>query len=450
MTWPAVIVWILIAIGIFSRGSLLLYLFGSLAAFSSLAMVPGELVGGANLLPESICALFLVPKLLLARQNGLAHALHSALDPRKLGILVVFWFYAIVTAFFLPRILAGQVEVIPMGGSAFPEPLSPTLQNFRQAAYITLSTGVAVAFCVAGSRQDFRRTYLRSVLVAGIVVIVTGLLDLFAQSLGGADLLEPFRSATYDLRVDDTLLGQKRVVGLTPEASSYGPLCVRIAAVLALSRYCFETSLRSRAVPAVVVGLMVMAALSTSTTAYVGLAVLAGIYGVAWLRRLLSANAGDRSNAQREFVLLTVCVVAFLGIAAYDSSMFDPVFRMVDQVVFEKTTSESYAERTAWTQAGLDAFASTGGIGVGVGSARTSNWFASILSNTGFVGAVLMTVFLFQTFFRRAPAGNEGSKEMSTGLKFALVPGLVMAALSGTSPDFGVATGAMFGLIFAP
>lgn len=63
--------------------------------------------------------------------------------------------------------------------------------------------------------------------------------------------------------------------------------------------------------------------------------------------------------------------------------MFDALSNMVDTVVFQKTSSESYIERSGWTRYGWKAFLATEGWGVGLGSARTSNWYVSILSNTG-------------------------------------------------------------------
>ena len=67
MTWPAILFWLLIFTGAYQRGPLLLYVFAVAGAFGSLQMVPGDMVGGVNLLPQSICAVFLVAKVLLSK-----------------------------------------------------------------------------------------------------------------------------------------------------------------------------------------------------------------------------------------------------------------------------------------------------------------------------------------------------------------------------------------------
>ncbi len=65
MTWPALVLWAMIAGGLLMRGPLaLFYLFYACGAIGTLVMVPGNVVGGINLLPQSFCALFLLAKVL--------------------------------------------------------------------------------------------------------------------------------------------------------------------------------------------------------------------------------------------------------------------------------------------------------------------------------------------------------------------------------------------------
>jgi hypothetical protein len=126
--------------------------------------------------------------------------------------------------------------------------------------------------------------------------------------------------------------------------------------------------------------------------------------------------------------------------------LLDPVFERVDAVVFQKSESESYAERRMWNQMGMDAFFATDGLGVGLGSARSSNWFVAILSNTGVIGGALLASFIARVFLQRGPSEPRAA-ELVAALKLSLLPGFVMAGLTGLSPDFGVANGATFGLI---
>src|SRR5580693_50286 len=150
---------------------------------------------------------------------------------------------------------------------------------------MALSIGVTLAFTLVGGGTNFQRHYLQAVLLGGIRLIGTGLVDFLLATAGLADLLEPFRNASYALLVDVEAAGAKRVVGLMTEASAYGASCVGAAASLAFLRPCFPNVLRDLIVPATILGLIAMAVLSTSSTAYVGLGVFGVVYALNWLRR---------------------------------------------------------------------------------------------------------------------------------------------------------------------
>ena len=82
----------------------------------------------------------------------------------------------------------------------------------------------------------FTGTLLKALLAGGMVCIVTGLIDVAAASTGMESLLAPFRNAQYAFLTNATVAaGARRVVGFTPEASAYGPICVEFAAATGLS-----------------------------------------------------------------------------------------------------------------------------------------------------------------------------------------------------------------------
>jgi hypothetical protein len=444
MTWPSVVFWFLIVVGAITDGPMLLYVFTAAGAFESLQMVPGDIVGGVNLLPQSICAVFLVWKILTAEGNA-ARALNAALDPAKLGLLFLFLAYGLLSACAMPRLFAHSVEVIPVSLPG-PMALEPTAANITQPAYLALSSGMALAFTLAGGRARFQRHYLQALLFGGIVLIVTGLMDLLFWTVGLAGLLEPFRNASYALLVDAPSFGGKRVVGLMPEASAYGPSCVGAAASLAFLRRLFPSGLRDLIVPATIAALVTMAVLSTSSTAYVGLAAFGLVYALNWLRRFLTPSALAWSGLGQEAVAAIAAALAFLFVLTLAPRLLDPVVEAVDEIIFRKPESQSYAERMMWNQMGMDAFFATDGLGVGLGSARSSNWYVAILSNTGVIGAALLGLFIMRLLLLRTPSDPRVA-EFVTALKFSLLPGFVMGALTGLSPDFGVGGGAIFGLI---
>jgi hypothetical protein len=422
MTWPAIVFWLLIFVGTISGGPMLLYVFAAAGAFCSLQMLPGDMVG-VNLLPQSVCAVFLVGKILLS-QGQMAKVLNAALDPAKLGLLFLFMAYALLSAYAMPRLFSHSVEVIPVSLPG-PTALEPTAANITQPAYLALSTGVALAFTLVGRRASFQR----------------GVADLSLSTIGLAEFLAPFRNASYVLHIDDVVVGAKRVVGLMPEASLYGPACVGAATSLAILRPFFSKRLRDLAVPATIAGLVVMAVLSTSSTAYVGLAVFGAICALNWFRRLRAPSPLARTGLGWEAIAAIAAALAFLFVLTLAPTLLNPVVESVDEIVFRKPETQSYTERMMWNQMGMDAFFATDGLGVGLGSARSSNWYVAILSNTGVIGATLLGLFIARLFLLRTPSDPRAA-EFVAALKLSLLPGLVMGALAGLSPDFGV-----FGLI---
>jgi len=446
VTWPVLVFWCVLLWGVFGSWQVLIYLFFASAAFGSLAVVPVEAAGGVNLLPQAVCAGVIVLRALLNPQM-LRWALAAMLDLRSLGLLMLFLVVSVLVTMFAPRIFAGTVDVVSISGvSAGPQPLAPGSYNFTQALYLCLSVGVVVMFSVLSEHFDFEAVMRRAFLLGGVVLSLSALVAMAADAAGASYLLDPFRTVSYNLFTDVESLGTRRLVGLMPEASSFGGLSLLYATGLAFLYPAYSG--RSRGLAAITASaLLVMSALSTSSTAYVGLGVCAGLLALNWLRRLRSPSVRWRSSLATGFIGLTVVATVVLGIILFQPSLSDHVHDMVDLMLFQKSTSESYIERMNWNQTAVDGFLATSGFGVGLGSARASNWFVALLSNTGALGAALMLGFIVQIFARRAPAGNSSRAELLLALKATLLISLVLSALAGTSADFGVGVAALYGLI---
>jgi hypothetical protein len=446
MTWPAVVALVLMFLAMLPRSPyFLLYLFFGLAPFGSLSML-GD-TGGVNILPQSVCGVLLVCKLLLAK-GQIPRAFDAAIDPAKLGFLFAFLFYALFSAYVMPRFFAHMMEIVEMNpvnpGVSL---LEPAMANYNQSAYMMLSVGIALAFAVYADQANFRRHYIQALWVMGVVAIATGLADLFMAAAGLESFLEPFRNA-YSILSKAEVLGAKRVVGLTPEASSYGTMCVGAASSLVFLRPCFERALlRNYLVPLTSLSLLAMALLSTSSAAYVGLAVFSLLFAANWVRRALSADAPAREGLKWEAIASLAAGFALLAILALVPSAMDPVYDLLDLIIFKKSQTDSYVERTMWSRLALNAFYSTYGLGVGLGSVRTSNWFVSILSSTGLIGAGLLAWFILRLYVLPCRAADARTREMATGLKFSLLPTYAMLALVGTTPDIGVGPGAALGVL---
>ena len=162
MSWPAVVLWAMIVVASLSNGPALIYMLPMMGAFMSLQMLPGN-IGGANLLPESVCAAALVVKVASQRGN-LLRGLEAALNPARFGLFTAFIVYGTLTALLLPRIFAGQVEVIPASGADAVLDAGSLLKlgfgNFSQTCYLMISFLTIAAFSVIGDRTDVRHHYM--------------------------------------------------------------------------------------------------------------------------------------------------------------------------------------------------------------------------------------------------------------------------------------------------
>ena len=450
MSWPAALFWAMIVSAMLSDGPALLYLLPISGAFLSLQMLP-DFIGGANLLPPTVCAAALVAKVASQRGN-LARGLEAALDPARVGLFTAFIVYAASTAFLLPRIFAGLILVIPASASNDADLyggrlLAPGFGNFSQTAYLVISYLTVVAFSVIGARSDVRQHYMQALIWGAFAVISTGVVDLLFFHAGLSELLHPFRTAQYTLLTDVAEGGTKRVVGLAPEASSYGTLCVATASALLFLRPLYPAGGWRLAATAACFATVEMALLSTSSTAIVGLGVLAGLFVTDLVYRSLSNSGPGRNRVRREFRAVALIVLGAIVLGASMPEQVAKISELLNESLINKTYTDSYYTRSLWTHVGWRAFLDTGGLGAGVGSLRTSNWAVNILGSTGVFGALLLFGFLAQklgTTKRRRPAEDAA---FAHALKLALIPPLAMSLVSATTTEIGIGMAAILGLL---
>ena len=436
---PIALYWMLAIWGLFSRRPVLLFLFFATLPFGSLAVVPPALTAGLTFLPTPMTGLLLVLKT-FTNQQRLLIGIASALDFRRLGVLFAFWVVALVVTIFMPRLFAG-VMIIPVRGDlSGAAPLFASAQNISQLAYLTISVTMVFAFAQILKTRAMRQTALHAMVLAAAVAVVTGFLDFASQYVPLSAVLEPFRTATYALLVDVEVLGGKRVVGLMPEASSFGGLCLALLSHLYfLRRGILSDRIRDVYVPPLMVALLVLSWLSTSSAAYVGLAIFLVMAALEWLVRFLETRFSTlrRRHLGTEFVIVVTAVAGWMLIVLFKPSIVDAMFETINRMVLQKTESSSFEQRSMWTAVSLQALLDTYGIGVGLGATRASNSVVAIASNVGLMGAIFYYCFLIQSLLRRAaPADTEG-KVLMSGLRYAFVPSFVIGLLARTTPDFG-------------
>lgn len=450
---PIALYWGIALRGLVSRRPILLWLFFAALPFGSMVVIPTGLTAGLSLVPQTMTALLIVLRELVLRRGGIRFLL--TLSRRGSGqALVLFWMTGVVVTLFAPRLFAGQIEVVPMAVTGFMQTalLSPSKQNISQLAYITVSVFAVFAFVRCFRTGTNLRVLIGGVMLAGSITIVTGLLDFASTYVPLAPLLDPFKTAQYALLDSATIAGgTKRVVGLMPEASAFGGLSLLLLSLLWFLRRAITRARTLRRANVIIAGLALMLALSTSSAGYVGIAVLLVVIGLEWAARAGRFQTArlTRRGLRREIVLALAALGALAGVLMAAPQLLDPVIARLNEMVFTKTDSASYLERSMWTRTSFEAGLSSYMIGVGLGSTRASNFAAALFGSVGLVGAALYFGFVLRRLTRPVIVADPVAQAVALALKWSFAPPFVVALLVGTTPDFGTVEALRWGVLLA-
>ncbi len=425
-----------LATGFVWRAPLFLGLFISLA-FASTALVTLSSLGGSSPLIYTVFAALLVAATTLRRRflQEFGTVFGSV---RTMWLLVALMLYAAVSAFLFPRLFAGQTTSFvqsPQRFGVIEVPLSPVSGNISQTGYFLLGGFTAIALTLILFHRDRFDLVRKGVLLFVIAHTAMGLID-FACKLGGVgDLLEPIRTASYVMLTETSEAGFARITGAYSEASGFGGMSLACIAFV----YVDWRRTGSRLSAALTVVLLVLLLLSTSSTAYVGMAVLA---------LPLAASLGTRIGRGRldrpDLAVLIVGfagLIAFLAVLIYNERAFDAFGQLIDTMVINKHSSSSGQERAYWNSKSLEALVDTSGFGLGFGSSRASSWPIAVLSQLGVIGALMMAGLLFvvlRGLGSLEPWVDASTADAVAGVRAVTLGGLVGAAFNGGSADPGI------------
>lgn len=451
---PIVIFWGLAIWGMRGPLYILLYLFFGSLAFGTLATISPSLTAGLTFTPTAIVMLITIVRLLVNKE-GVVFVLAQAMKLNRLLLLSLFWIVAIITTLFMPRLFSGEVSIIPVRYTTFTlgDPLTPTSQNFSQLAYLSISILFVFAIFRLLRNPAYYTHLIKAILLGATIVIVTGALDYLDYFIDINPLLSPFRTASYALLVEVEILGGKRVVGLMPEASTYGTVCIFFLCLVHFFRDAIpEAWMREKLAPFIVLLLILFIWMSTSSAAYVGLAAFFLVALGEWSGRKNTLYLSMHKNRRFGFEFWTAwLLLSLLGmIVLFNPGFLDPIVEKLDHLVFNKTTTSSYEERSMWTAVGWQALRDTWWLGVGMGATRTSSFVAAVFSNTGILGGVLYFGFVAQILLRKkTSSSNREYSILLRGVRYAYIPGFIVAILVGTTADFGSYNAALYGLALA-
>lgn len=423
-------------ISLFRKPSFIVYFFFCSTLLGSAAAFVLESLGGTNISPSHLLLGFLSLKLLT--DERVFRAVVRGVSVGRPGFwLLLTVIYSTIGAFLLPRFLAGHTLTFAVRAeNPFSSPLAPAMSNLTQSIYFIADFVCFIVLSGYASTVGARKVLGSAALVCATLNLLFGALDLTTYFTNTTELLSFIRNANYTLLIDTEVAGLKRIVGSFTEASSF--------AAATLCYFAFTSRLWLLGVwPRVTLTLALLSlcalVFSTSSTAYVGLAVLLAL---SYLHALSNALRRSVTPQMVSFILAAPLILAVLVlIIALNEEYSFYVKNLLDGMIFNKMSTASGLERSAWNSQALQNFIDTFGFGVGNGSVRASSFPIAVLASLGIIGALTFSIFFVTLLVTRRVRNwsDPIDDAYRQAARMACIAWLVTATTSGAFIDLGLA-----------
>ncbi|WP_019905975.1 hypothetical protein [Methylobacterium sp. 77] len=351
------------------------------------------LVGGASIQPAHLFIIFLALSTMLWRRMA-ADAL-GCLRVSEPGFwLLCLTLYGVASGFVLPRLLADTTQIIPLGASEHLGsgdglvPLGPVSSNMTQSIYLI---GDLLCFVMVAGIASHRRGFMtltNALFAYAAANIFFAVIDMATSATGTQDLLQFMRNAQYTFHDEESVGDMRRIVGSWPEASAFAGMSLGALGFTGTMWLCGRRTVLAGTLAFLTLAFVV---LSTSSTGLVGAAFVLAILYLTALRRCGLGQA-ERTSAVTVVLGPLVLIVAVLMILV-DSRTATRVYDHVDTLVLSKATTNSGLQRSGWNAYAWQNFLDSRGLGVGLGTNRTSSFPLAVLSNVGLPGAIFYLLF---------------------------------------------------------
>lgn len=285
--------------------------------------------------------------------------------------------------------------------------------------------------------------------MASIITLTHAAIGWFAAGVANAGLnvvVQFFRNGSY-MQLDQSFDGFARMTGISPEPSLY--------ASFGFAWFVFTTELWLRNVdrrwsgPAALVMFLTLL-VSTSSTAYVG---LLGYSTIVLLRLVFFVGTIPARKGFAMATCLLVLVMCGLALIAGSEEVTNSVARILRLTTSDKLNSESGIACNFWAMQGFHAFATSWGLGIGIGSFRSSSILTAVLGSSGAIGVVALVLYLLRVFrpFARATytAVGDIDRDTATAAAWTVMMVLVPASVSSPTPDPGLLWRLLAGTLLA-
>jgi hypothetical protein len=420
------------------------YLLGSAALIGLFISMPfaatafGALpaLGGSSPLIYTFFAMLLIMSVALRRT--FFREVGEVLAQQPTAWVVLFLaFYTVVGSFVLPRLFMGEtMAIVATPKAVLALPLAPVSGNVTQTAYFLLGVLTFCSCMIIFKQIEAIEAVRRGFFALVITHLALGLIDLGGKLAGLGDVLAFIRTASYSLLTEVEEGGFWRIVGGASEASTYGAMSVMCLAFT----FTYWRSTKSQLALVLSLVLFVILIFSTSSTAYVGLAALIAplLISIGWdfVRGRLS------SDDMLIFALAAIGLFVILGLFVVNDQLLEPLIRLIDAMVFQKASSGSGVERMYWNTVAFQSFFDTFGMGIGMGSGRSSSWAISVLSQFGVIGAAMMGYLVYDIARGLRPYRTDDAPPEVVGLvngaRASALAALVVGSVGGSGADPGI------------
>jgi hypothetical protein len=405
-------------------------LLGAAAAFNVSA------IGGVSIPPAHLLFGFLTLRLLGSRE--IRQRASEAVAVGRPGfwlLLALVW--SLLSAYFMPRLFAGETFVFPVRAQAVGvAPLEPSTSNVTQSVYFIADVTCFLVLSGYAATKGGIRFLLSAGLAVAIADLVFAALDWITYLTNTGEVLAIIRNANYTMRVEDQVGGLKRTVGSFVEASSFGSVTV---GYFAFTLRLWFLGIYPRLTLTLTLLALSATLLATSTTAYVGLAAYLLLIYLELVIRFISRPVPFQ---MRLFVLGAPLMLSILVLAIALSDSYSGMLQdLLDTFFFGKLSSDSGVERSAWNRTALQGFFDTYGFGFGNGSGRASSFVVAALANLGLFGSALLVMFLMGLFVgpRNAQPLTPIEDAARQSAKSMCLAWLIASAVSNPLIDLGLA-----------
>jgi hypothetical protein len=310
----------------------------------------------------------------------------------------------------------------------------PVTGNITQSAYAVANVLTFAAGRVLMRVPERRLLFAESVVVLSLLNAAAAVLNVIEHYTGMPSLLELVRTAYATTH--QSFGSMARIQGTFPAASAFSgfSLCL-----FAFTFQLWLDKLKVRYTGLATGASLLFLLFSTSGTAYAGLS----IYFTVLIFALFRRAAERRTTPRLAWVLAAAPLVLSLVqlLVVLDSPILGEVADFLNRTFLQKMDSDSGRERGSWNEAAWDNFLDTYGLGLGIGSVRTSSFAMTLLSNLGGLGTLLYLAFLVQLFRAEyaSRSGPPSDLEVVRGAaRHAVLASLGAACVSATVFDLGI------------